>query len=103
MKSFFVKLRTELCPSILWKTISDFGRFDITNPFFTILARRTSDLQEKHSDVNQEFVSEDYDTSAVNMDDIRREIEQLSSTKKSSNNPNLSSSPGNHLLISVFI
>jgi hypothetical protein len=33
------------------------------------------------SDINQEFVSEDYDTSAINMDDIRREIEQLSSKK----------------------
>jgi len=47
--------------------------------------RLTSDLQEKISDSNQEFVSEDYDTSAVSMDDIRREIEQLSITKRSSN------------------
>ncbi|CAF2838659.1 unnamed protein product [Rotaria sp. Silwood2] len=48
-------------------------------------ASRTSELQEKMSDVNQEFVSEDYDTSALSMDDIRREIEQLTVTKKSSN------------------
>jgi hypothetical protein len=34
------------------------------------------------SDMNQEFVSEDYDASAVNIEEIRREIEQLSSTKK---------------------
>jgi hypothetical protein len=33
-------------------------------------------------DINQEFVSEDYDTSAVNMEEIRREIEQLSTAKK---------------------
>jgi hypothetical protein len=39
--------------------------------------------------MNQEFVSEDYDTSAVSMDDIRREIEQLTVTKK---NPNTSNS-----------
>jgi hypothetical protein len=42
------------------------------------------------SDVNQEFVSEDYDTSAVNMDDIRREIEQLSAIKRTK-----AGSPGN--------
>ena len=35
--------------------------------------------------MNQEFVSEDYDTSAVSMDDIRREIEQLTVTKKGPN------------------
>lgn len=32
--------------------------------------------------MNQDFVSEDYDTSEVSMDDIRREIEQLTVTKK---------------------
>ncbi|CAF3323306.1 unnamed protein product [Rotaria socialis] len=49
------------------------------------LERRTSELNEKTSDINQEFVSEDYDTSALSMDDIRREIEQLTITKRSSN------------------
>jgi len=53
--------------------------------------RRTSDLHEKISDVNQEFVSEDYDTSAVNIDDIRREIEQLSLIKSNSNKGKASS------------
>ncbi|CAF1143957.1 unnamed protein product [Rotaria sordida] len=51
----------------------------------SVLVRRTSELQEKISDGNQEFVSEDYDTSALSMDDIRREIEQLSITRKNSN------------------
>jgi hypothetical protein len=54
------------------------------------------------SDVNQEFVSEDYDTSAISMDEIRREIEQLSITKKSSNRTK-SGSPGNLLSILFFI
>jgi hypothetical protein len=46
--------------------------------------------------MNQEFVSEDFDTSAVSMDDIRREIEQLTVTKKSPNktNPAKAGSPG---------
>ena len=44
-------------------------------------------------DMNQEFVSEDYDTSAVTMDDIRREIEQLSTSKRTK-----AGSPGNQLL-----
>jgi len=43
--------------------------------------RTSSETQEKLQDVHQEFVSEDYDTSAVNMDEIRREIEQLTVTK----------------------
>lgn len=51
----------------------------ISNP-----PRRISDLLENTSDINHEFVSEDYDTSAINMDDIRRELEQLSVIKKSS-------------------
>jgi len=50
---------------------------------FSIPVRRTSDLQDNMSDINQEFVSEDYDTSAISMEDIRREIEQLSIKKKS--------------------
>jgi hypothetical protein len=41
-----------------------------------------SESQDNMSDMNQEFVSEDYDASAVNIEEIRREIEQLSSTKK---------------------
>ena len=47
--------------------------------------------------MNQEFVSEDYDTSTVSVDDIRREIEQLSVNKKNTNktNPNKAGSPGN--------
>jgi len=48
---------------------------------FSIPVRRTSDLQDNMSDINQEFVSEDYDTSAISMEDIRREIEQLSIKK----------------------
>ena len=56
---------------------------------------RTSELNEKSSDINQEFVSEDYDTSALSMDDIRREIEQLTDTKGSSNRTK-GGSPGNH-------
>lgn len=48
--------------------------------------RTSSESQEKLQDVHQEFVSEDYDTSAVSMDEIRREIEQLTVTKKSPNN-----------------
>jgi hypothetical protein len=51
--------------------------------------RIASDSHDKTNDMNQEFVSEDYDTSAVSMDDIRREIEQLTVTKK---NPNASNS-----------
>ena len=43
--------------------------------------RRTSETAENVSDQHSEFLSEDYDTSAINMDDIRREIEQLSRTK----------------------
>ena len=46
-----------------------------------------SESQDKTQDGNQEFVSEDFDTSAVSMDDIRREIEQLTVTKKGSNKP----------------
>ncbi|UJR15111.1 hypothetical protein I4U23_002077 [Adineta vaga] len=46
--------------------------------------RRTSELNDKMFDGNQDFVSEDYDTTDINMDDIRREIEQLSITKKNS-------------------
>jgi len=51
---------------------------------------------DKSQDVNQEFVSEDYDTSAVSMDDIRREIEQLTVTKTNPNktNPIKAGSPG---------
>jgi len=49
---------------------------------------RTLSDHDKAQDVNQEFVSEDYDTSAVSMDDIRREIEQLTVTKKSPNKTN---------------
>ncbi|CAF3942949.1 unnamed protein product [Adineta steineri] len=44
--------------------------------------RKLSESQDKSQDANQDFVSEDYDTSNVNMDDIRREIEQLTVTKK---------------------
>jgi hypothetical protein len=50
--------------------------------------RTSSDSHDKTNDMNQEFVSEDYDTSAVNMDDIRREIEQLTVTKKNPNTNN---------------
>ncbi|CAF4993994.1 unnamed protein product, partial [Rotaria sp. Silwood1] len=49
------------------------------------LTHRTSESQEKTSDINQEFVSEDYDTSALSMDDIRREIEELTVAKKNLN------------------
>ena len=58
-----------------------------------ILVRRSSDINEKSSDISQEFVSEDYDTSAVSMDDIRREIEQLS-IPKSNLNRTKAGSPG---------
>ncbi|CAF1575903.1 unnamed protein product [Rotaria sp. Silwood1] len=51
----------------------------------SILTHRTSESQEKTSDINQEFVSEDYDTSALSMDDIRREIEELTVAKKNLN------------------
>lgn len=50
-----------------------------------------SESHDKIQDVNQEFVSEDYDTSAVSMDDIRREIEQLTVPKT---NPTKAGSPG---------
>ncbi|CAF3581496.1 unnamed protein product [Rotaria sordida] len=50
--------------------------------------RTASDSQDKTHDANQEFVSEDYDASAVSMDDIRREIEQLTVTKPNSNKTN---------------
>lgn len=50
----------------------------------SFLDRTSSETQEKLHDVNQEFVSEDYDTSAVNMEEIRREIEQLTVTKTNS-------------------
>jgi len=50
---------------------------------FSVPIRRTSESQENTSDINQEFVSEDYDTSAISMEDIRREIEQLSNKKGS--------------------
>jgi hypothetical protein len=58
--------------------------------------RTSSDSHDKTNDMNQEFVSEDYDTSAVNMDDIRREIEQLTVTKKNpnTNNAKKAGSPG---------
>ncbi|CAF2050834.1 unnamed protein product [Rotaria magnacalcarata] len=52
--------------------------------------RATSESQDKTHEANQEFVSEDYDGSGVSMDDIRREIEQLSVTKT---NPNKANSP----------
>ncbi|CAF3705954.1 unnamed protein product [Rotaria sp. Silwood1] len=57
--------------------------------------RTTSDSHDKTQDGNQEFVSEDYDASAVSMDDIRREIEQLTETKPNSNktNPTKAGSP----------
>ncbi|CAF0842730.1 unnamed protein product [Adineta steineri] len=54
--------------------------------------RRTSELQEKMSDVNQDFLSEDYDTSDINMDEIRREIEQLCIPKTKSGSPDLDES-----------
>jgi hypothetical protein len=50
---------------------------------FSVPIRRTSESQENTSDINQEFVSEDYDTSAISMEEIRREIEQLSNKKGS--------------------
>lgn len=50
-------------------------------PLCLDLTRRTSETAENVSDLHSEFLSEDYDTSAINMDDIRREIEQLSRTK----------------------
>ncbi|UJR31575.1 hypothetical protein I4U23_019062 [Adineta vaga] len=50
--------------------------------------RKLSESQDKSQDINQEFVSEDYDPSAVSMDDIRREIEQLTVTKKNPNKAN---------------
>ncbi|CAF3958358.1 unnamed protein product [Rotaria sp. Silwood2] len=58
--------------------------------------RTTSDSHDKTQDANQEFVSEDYDASAVSMDDIRREIEQLTVTKPNANktNPTKAGSPG---------
>ncbi|CAF1544892.1 unnamed protein product, partial [Didymodactylos carnosus] len=48
--------------------------------------RRTSESEKltgNDNSHNQEFVSEDFDSSTVSMDDIRREIEQLTVTKKS--------------------
>ncbi|CAF1168609.1 unnamed protein product [Adineta ricciae] len=45
---------------------------------------RTSELSDELFDGNQDFVSEDYDTTDINMDDIRREIEQSSISKKNS-------------------
>ncbi|CAF0922561.1 unnamed protein product [Adineta ricciae] len=56
------------------------GNSDLSN-------ERNRKLSESQ-DLNQEFVSEDYDTSAVSMDDIRREIEQLTVTKKNPNKNN---------------
>lgn len=50
--------------------------------------RKLSETQDKTNDLNQEFVSEDYDTSTVSVDDIRREIEQLTETKKTTNKVN---------------
>ena len=44
--------------------------------------RQSSESHDHMSDMNQEFVSEDYDASAVNIEEIRREIEQLSTSKK---------------------
>lgn len=69
----------------------------ITNFCFTFyLDRTTSESQDKHPDTNQEFVSEDYESSTVNMDDIRREIEELTETKKTTakNQENTSASLG---------
>ena len=71
--------------------------------------RTASESHDKANDINQEFVSEDYDTSAVNMDDIRREIEQLTVTKKNPNGSNTkkTGSPGKKrifpLLFQIFI
>ena len=71
--------------------------------------RKLSESQDKTNDINQEFVSEDYDTSTVSVDDIRREIEQLTEPKKSTNkgNSNKTGSPGkirvNILIDEIFI
>ena len=77
-------------------------------PFLDIilyLDRSLSDSHDKTQDGNQEFVSEDYDTSAVSMDDIRREIEQLTETKNNSNKTSLTKagSPGKmHPFIIIY-
>jgi len=59
----------------------------------SIPIRQTSESQDNMSDLNQEFVSEDYDASPINEDEIRREFEQLSSAKKG---------PGEICLITFF-
>jgi hypothetical protein len=69
------------------------------------LDRKLSESQDKTQDANQEFVSEDFESSAVSMDDIRREIEQLTVTKKGPNktNPAKAGSPGElYLLIFTY-
>lgn len=73
-----------------------FQRFKSMFILINFLDRRVSDSQDKHQDINQEFVSEDYDTSAVSMDDIRREIEELTVPKKGANKMNAkkAGSPG---------
>ena len=58
-----------------------------------LIGHRTSELTDELFDGNQDFVSEDYDTTDINMDDIRREIEQSSIAKKNSTKTK-SSSPG---------
>lgn len=60
----------------------------------SIPIRQTSESQDNMSDLNQEFVSEDYDASPINEDEIRREFEQLSSAKKG---------PGEIYLIPFFL
>ena len=47
------------------------------------LVRQSSDLNEIEPLPSPEFVSDDYDTSAINIDEIQREIELLSSSSKS--------------------
>jgi hypothetical protein len=54
----------------------------LENHASSIPIRQPSESLDNMLDINQEFVSEDYDTSAVNMEEIRREIEQLSTAKK---------------------
>ena len=44
--------------------------------------RQSSELHDQMSDINDEFVSEDCDASAIDTDDVRREIEQFSTGKK---------------------
>lgn len=68
--------------------------------FIVYVDRSLSESHDKNQDVNQEFVSEDYDASTVSMDDIRREIEQLTVPKS---NPTKAGSPGKEIFLKFYI